>query len=87
MIQTKLKKVKDNGKLILSKRTNVVYTRQTTGKRKTKKGWKPAVIITALKSGITFRKCPDTTCWIDPNSIKPNSKSTGSTVARKTKIK
>ena len=82
MIQTTLNKIKDNGKLILSKKTKIVYTRQTQGIELIKKRWTNIIIITAVKSGITFKKKTMTKCFIDPNWIKPNSKSNGSTVKR-----
>jgi hypothetical protein len=82
MIQTTLNKIGDNEKLILSKRTKIIYTRQTSGIELIKKRWTNIIIITCDKSGMTYKKRTNTICFIDPNWIKPNSKSNGSTVKR-----
>ncbi len=79
MLQTRLSKIKDQERLILSPKTKTVYIKQTT-ERKLRQN--PMVVITAVKSGRTYRITLDTLCWIDPNWIKPNSKSNGSTVKR-----
>ena len=82
MIQTRLSKIEDQGRLMLSERTKTIYVKQTT-ERKLRQN--PMVVITAAKSGRTYRITLDTLCWIDPNWIKQNSKSNGSTVVKKKK--
>lgn len=77
MKKTTLLKIKDQGKLILSKKTKTVYTKQTIeGKHRQNK----MVVITADQSGYTYRLTAGTQCW--PFIFIVN-KSTGSTVAKK----
>lgn len=77
MKQTILSKIKDGGKFKLSKRSDVTYS-----KNKKVKGTQ-VIVITSCSSNRSFEKKGRTKVWVE--EITPNSKSKGSTVARKRK--
>ena len=79
MTQTTLAKVKDQGKFKLSKRSQVVYTKQTKWRRS---GGLMAIVFTSDSSGLTFKRVGRMKVWLVDYMV---NKSNGSTVARKTK--
>jgi len=81
MTQTTLRKLKDQAKFKLSKRSKVVYTKQTIWRRS---GGLLAIVFTSDSSGLTFKRVGSVKVW--PVEFMVN-KSTGSTVARKKKKK
>jgi hypothetical protein len=79
MIQTTLRKLKDQAKFKLSKRSKVIYTKQTKWRRS---GGLMAYVFTSDSSGLTFKRVGSVKVW--PVEFMVN-KSTGSTVTRKQK--
>jgi len=79
MKQTTLAKLPDQSKFRLSKRSKVVYTKQTKWRRS---GGLMAYVFTSDSSGLTFKRVGSVKVWVDEFIV---NKSTGSTVARKPK--
>lgn len=81
MKQTTLAKLPDQSKFILSKRSKVIYTKQTKWRRS---GGLMAYVFTSNSSGLTFKRVGSVKVWVDEFIV---NKSTGSTVARTKKRK
>jgi len=79
MTQTTLRKLKDQAKFKLSKRSKVIYTKQTKWRRS---GGLMAYVFTSDSSGLTFKRVGSVKVWLVEFMV---NKSTGSTVARKQK--
>ena len=62
MIQTTLRKLKDQAKFRLSKRSKVIYTKQTKWRRSS---GLVAIVFTSDSSGLTFKRVGSVKVWVD----------------------